>query len=52
VIKKDPEPGAAQAQGQSDGRTTFMTIEHELLKVVPTVNDADLQIPAGFKPKS
>jgi hypothetical protein len=52
VIKKDPEPAAAQAQGQSDARTTFMTIEHELLKVVPTVNDADLQIPAGFKPKS
>ena len=52
VIKKDPEPAAAQSQGQGDARTTFMTIDHELLKVVPTVSDADLQIPAGFKPKS
>ncbi len=52
VIQKDPEPAAAQAQGQSDARATFMTIEHELLKVVPMASDADVQIPAGFKAKS
>ena len=45
VIQKDPEPSA----GQSDTRATFMTVQHELLKVSPTVAEADLQIPAGFK---
>ena len=49
VIKKDPEPAAA---GQSDTRATFMTVEHQLLKVTPSANDADVQIPAGFKLKS
>ncbi len=51
VIQKDPEPTAA-GQAQSDNPATFMTVQHELLKVSPTVADADLQIPAGFKLKS
>jgi len=51
VIQKDPEPVAA-GQAPSDTSATFMTVQHELLKVTPTAADADLQIPAGFKLKS
>ncbi|HYK89695.1 MAG TPA: hypothetical protein VE398_13040, partial [Acidobacteriota bacterium] len=32
-------------------RATIMTMNHELLKVVPTVTASDLSIPAGFKQK-
>ena len=32
-------------------RATVMTIEQELLKVSPTVSDADVAIPAGFRVK-
>jgi hypothetical protein len=52
AIKKDPEPAATGAAGQNDTHATFMTVQHELLKVTPSVTDADLQIPAGFKLKS
>ena len=45
VVKKDPEPAAAQ----SDNHVTFMTMQHELVKVSSTASEADLQIPAGFK---
>jgi hypothetical protein len=50
AVKKDPEPAPAAAQ--SDNRATFMTVQHEVLKVSPTVTEADLQIPAGFKLKN
>jgi len=45
IAKKDDEPKAA------GNRATFMTLQHEVLKVAATANDADLQIPVGFKQK-
>jgi hypothetical protein len=47
---KDKETEAAAPA--TPGRATIMTIQHELLKVTPTVSDADVAIPAGFKVKS
>jgi hypothetical protein len=49
AAKKDDAPAATS---DTDARATFMTMQHEVLKVLPTVNDADLQIPAGFKQKN
>ncbi len=46
--KDDAAPDAAS----TPGRATVMTMTHELLKVTPTVADADVAIPAGFKLKS
>jgi hypothetical protein len=43
--KEDAAPAAP-------GRTTVMTMQHELLKVSPAVADADVAVPAGFKLKS
>jgi hypothetical protein len=51
VIQKEPEPAAA-GQTPGDSSATFMTVQHELLKVSPTAADADLQVPAGFTLKS
>jgi hypothetical protein len=47
---KDKETEAAAPA--TPGRATIMTIQHELLKVTPTVSDGDVAIPAGFKVKS
>lgn len=46
VVRKDDEPAAT-----TPGRANVMTVQHEVIKVAPTANDADLQIPAGFKQK-
>ena len=43
VMKKKEDPGAS-----ARGRATVMTLQHEVLKVAPSVTDADLAIPAGF----
>ena len=49
ALKKDNDK---DAEASGTGRSTIMTIEHELLKVTPTVTDADVAIPTGFKQKS
>jgi hypothetical protein len=41
-----------ETPASAPGRSTVMTMQHELLKVSPTVSDADVAIPAGFKQKS
>jgi hypothetical protein len=43
--KKDDQGAAAK------GKTTIMTMNHELLKAVTTVSESDTAIPAGFKEK-
>jgi hypothetical protein len=40
------------AAPSAPGRATVMTSTHEVVKVTPTVADADVAIPAGFKLKS
>lgn len=40
------------AAPSAPGRSTVMTSTHELVKVTPSVADADVAIPAGFKLKS
>jgi hypothetical protein len=42
----------ADAAPSSPGRATVMTTTHEVVKVTPSVADADIAIPAGFKLKS
>jgi hypothetical protein len=46
IAKKDDEPKEA-----AGNRATFMTVQHEVLKISTAVDDAALQIPAGFKQK-
>jgi hypothetical protein len=46
--EKEPEPAAAV----TPGRASLMSMEHEMLKATPSVTDADVAIPAGFKQKS
>jgi hypothetical protein len=41
-----------ETPASAPGRSTVMTMQHELLKVSPAVSDADVAIPAGFKQKS
>jgi hypothetical protein len=48
AANREPEQPAG---GADPNRATVMTMQHELLKVTPTVAAADLQIPAGFKQK-
>jgi hypothetical protein len=48
IAKKDEQPAAAAAD---PNRATFMTVQHDVLSVSATANDADLQVPAGFKLK-
>lgn len=43
--EKEEAPG-------TPGRATFMTVQHELLKVTPAVADADVTVPATFKLKN
>jgi hypothetical protein len=50
IAKKDDEPAAA-ATVADPNRATFMTIQHDVLSVATTANEADLQVPAGFKLK-
>jgi hypothetical protein len=45
----DDKPAAAAA---ATNRATVMTMQHDILKVSPTVTDMDVAIPAGFKLKS
>lgn len=45
----DAQPAPAAATGN---RTTVMTMTNEVLKVSPTVADADVAIPAGFKQRN
>ncbi len=40
-----------QEQNATPGRTTVMTMNHEVIKVATGVSDADVSIPAGFKQK-
>ncbi len=40
-----------EAAGSANGRATVMTFQHEVLKVTPTVTDAELAIPEGFEQK-
>jgi hypothetical protein len=42
----------AAAAPSAPGRATVMTTTHEVVKVTPSVADADVAIPAGFKLKS
>jgi hypothetical protein len=51
--KDDKKDSDKEAEAPATpGRVTLMTIENELLKVTPTVTDADVAIPAGFKQQS
>jgi hypothetical protein len=45
--KKAPEG----QEGKAQGRSTIMTVHHEVLRVSTDVSGADLEIPAGFKEK-
>jgi hypothetical protein len=47
AANREPEPAA----NADPNRATFMTMQHEVVSVSPTVAAADLQIPAGFKEK-
>jgi len=43
-----------ESEGEGDkakGRTTILTVQHELLKVTPNVSAEEMAIPAGFKEK-
>jgi hypothetical protein len=40
------------AAAATPGRATVMTMQHELLKVMPAATDADVTVPAGFKLKT
>jgi hypothetical protein len=42
----------ADAAPSAPGRASVMTTTHEVVKVTPTVADADVAVPAGFKLKS
>jgi hypothetical protein len=42
----------ASAPSSAPGRATVMTTTHEIVKVTPSVADADVAIPTGFKQKS
>lgn len=44
---RDKEQDTADAS--TPGRATFMTMQHEVMKVSSSVSDADVAIPAGFK---
>lgn len=48
IARKDDAP-AAPAAAANPNRTTFLTIQHDVLNVSATANEADLQVPAGFK---
>jgi hypothetical protein len=48
---KDDQPAAAAAPAGAN-RATVMTMTNEVLRVSPTVSDADVAIPAGFKLRS
>ena len=43
---------SAAAAPSAPGRATVMTTTHEVVKVTPSVADADVAVPAGFKLKS
>jgi hypothetical protein len=49
---KDKEQQQAAAPPSAPGRATIFTMTNEILKVTPSVTDADVAIPAGFKQKS
>ena len=49
LSKKDNDKDTQTAAPSTPGRVTVMTMQHELLKVTPSVADADVSIPAGFK---
>jgi hypothetical protein len=42
----------ASASASAPGRATIMTMTHEVVKITPSVVDADVAVPAGFKQKS
>jgi hypothetical protein len=42
----------ASASAPAPGRATIMTMTHEVVKIMPSVADADVAVPAGFKQKS
>jgi hypothetical protein len=47
MMKKSKDEGDASAQA----RATVMTMQHEVLKVTPSVADGDVALPAGFTMK-
>jgi hypothetical protein len=49
---KEKEQQQAAAPPSAPGRATIFTMTNEILKVTPSVSDADVSIPAGFKQKS
>lgn len=40
---------AGPSANESKDRATIMTMNHEVLKITPSVSAADVAIPAGFK---
>lgn len=51
AVKKKAEDNNESSAPSTPGRSTFMTMTTELLKITPDVADADLAIPANFKQK-
>jgi hypothetical protein len=50
--KKTDDAAAPATSGTgAKGRTTILTTVNEVLSVAPSVGDADISIPAGFKQK-
>ena len=49
AIKNKTQP--KEQETATAGRATVMTMNHEVIKVVPDVTAADMAIPAGFKQK-
>jgi hypothetical protein len=43
--------GNDQPAPPASNRTTVMTMQQELLKVSPTVNEGDVALPTGFRMK-
>ena len=50
--EKEQQQQQAAAPPSAPGRATIFTMTNEILKVTPSVSDADVAIPAGFKQKS
>jgi len=51
AVKKDEKKDDAKTDSGQTATASFMTINEELLSVAPSVTEADVSIPAGFKEK-
>jgi len=49
AVKNKTQP--KEPENTTAGRSTIMTMNHEVIKVVPDVSAADVALPAGFKQK-